>query len=49
MTSISTAVGVRKVFVDTSGWYAIASADDRYHDLAALCYRELIEEGTIRW
>ncbi|MBI3922639.1 MAG: PIN domain-containing protein [Armatimonadetes bacterium] len=46
MTSISTAVGVRKVFVDTSGWYAIASADDRYQDIALLCYRELIEEGA---
>lgn len=34
------------VFVDTSGWIAILSKDDRLHEKALRRYRELAEEGA---
>jgi uncharacterized protein len=37
---------VSTVFVDTSGWIAILSRDDRLHDKAVRRYRELVDDGV---
>jgi predicted nucleic acid-binding protein len=37
---------VTTVFVDTSGWIAILSRDDQFHDRAVDRYRELAGEGS---
>lgn len=34
------------VFVDTSGWIAVLSRDDRLHAVAVRRYQELVGEGT---
>lgn len=43
--STSTVRSRRKVFVDTAGWYAVSSADDRWHDLATRYYLDLLDQG----
>ncbi|NCQ35630.1 PIN domain-containing protein [bacterium] len=35
-----------KVFVDSSAWIAVFVVEDRYHELAALHYGELLERGV---
>ena len=45
-TSTSTVRSRRKVFVDTGGWYAVASEDDRYHEVGTLYYLDLLDEGA---
>jgi len=37
---------VSTVFVDTSGWIALLSGDDQFHDRAVLRYDELVAEGA---
>jgi uncharacterized protein len=37
---------VSTVFVDSSGWIALLSADDRFHDRAVSRYDELSAEGA---
>jgi predicted nucleic acid-binding protein len=44
-TRTSTVGSRRRVFVDTGGWYAVASRDDRYHLPATQYYRDLLDAG----
>ena len=45
-TSTSTVRSRRKVFMDTGGWYAVASEDDRHHEVGVLYYLHLLDEGS---
>jgi uncharacterized protein len=44
-TRTSTVRSRSRVFVDTGGWYAVASRDDRYHLPATQYYRDLLDAG----
>ena len=46
-TKRSTVARRIKVFVDTGGWYAVTSADDRYHIAAVDYYRSFLANGAI--
>lgn len=40
----STGRSRRKVFVDTAGWYAVSSADDRWHQVATHYYLNMLDQ-----
>jgi predicted nucleic acid-binding protein len=46
MMRTSTVRSRSKVFVDTGGWYAVASANDRYHAVGTGYFRELLDAGA---
>lgn len=45
-TRTSTVRSRRRVFVDTGGWYAVASANDKYHDLGTRYFQDLLDTGA---
>lgn len=45
-TTPSIAAGGRKVFIETSGWFAVASEEDRQHIATVRYYRDLTDSGA---